>query len=626
MGFLRLIGAVLPNVQLVVSRFPVSVLIAFLLTILMIIGVVQRTSTDFYGFALLTLFFGSVGATLFGERWGWHPLNRVLLALGVSAFLGSLFVLPFDLQLTAYMMPLALVLIVSTVAYLGRGAANAAFWQFNHSYWFTLIVAVLGSLLIAGLVSLLIGAFDLLFQMAMSSRVYQSALIIALCFIGPLIWLSFLPDDFELEVVEGAGEALPSKITGLFVRYVFVPFFLLFALMFFGLGGKVLFAGVLPAGQVAAYGTVVIIAGILTYILAYPTRLSGGALVMFFHKNWMWFLLVPLVLVGFALLERLAAYGMTPPRYYMFGFLLWASFVVAYGLYTLVVDQEFDLRLISLLAGGIIGLASFGPWGAEAVSNAWQKQRLQGALTRLGVMEDGVIVKAFAKRDEALKEDYDAVRDGLNYFRGHERGALLRSFLGETSEGLKQRLSERRSQRYGAVVHREVREVLGPLPRAGIEGAQGQRVRYVVRRPFAMTVPGKGRLLGPFDVSFSQSHPEKGGQSHPSRSISIEKKVSLLGEDFVFQIVQSEDELLFQRRGQVIGRFLLQDIQRLAVRHQTYLKRKTGMTGDIGRDGVQGTGKTPAFLMVKSLNYQTAVAPASELVLERATCWLFLPQ
>ena len=108
---LQFAASVLPNVKAVVMRFPVSVLLAGMLSAILLYGAFYRTAFDFYGFALLTMFFASVGAVFYGERQGWHPLNRVLLALGVCAFLGSLFLLPLNLQLTPYMMPLALLLL-----------------------------------------------------------------------------------------------------------------------------------------------------------------------------------------------------------------------------------------------------------------------------------------------------------------------------------------------------------------------------------------------------------------------------------------------------------------------------------------------------------------------------------
>ena len=630
MRVLQFAASVLPNVKAVVMRFPVPVLLAGMLSAILLYGAFSRTAFDFYGFALLTMFFASVGAVFYGERQGWHPLNRVLLALGVCAFLGSLFLLPLNLQLTPYMMPLALLLLAGTAAYTERGAVNGRYWQFIHSYWFVLLVAVLGGLLIAGLASLLIGAFGLLFQTSVASKIYEYAFIISLCFIAPLIWLSLLPDRFDVEVVEGEPEDLPAKITALFVRFVFVPFFLLFALLFLGLGGKVLSAGVLPPGQVALYGTVVIVTGILTYLLAYPTRLSGGPLVMFFHKNWMWFLLVPLVLVGFALQERLAAYGMTPLRYYMFGFLFWAALVVAYGLYTGVFDKVFDLRVVGLLAGGVIGLASFGPWGAEAVSNVWQKQRLATALTRLGVMEEGVIVKAFPPQNkEGVAEDYGVVREGLLYFRGKQRGRLLRSFLPKdaASVPVKQIKTSRRPLTESAFVLDQVKGVLGPLPGEGKGPVFDGWVRYSVPRPFAVSLPGKGRLYGPFQINLQPTAGEpKSDKAGAGLAAVRHYTVRALERDVAFAVRVGEGALRFQHEGKAVGRFLLQDLRDFAKRHQRFLKTKTGLTGDMGQDAIKSAGEGRVHLMLQTIAYRLLGKEETVTSLDEATCWLFIEE
>ena len=626
---LQFAASVLPNVKAVVMRFPVSVLLAGMLSAILLYGAFYRTAFDFYGFALLTMFFASVGAVFYGERQGWHSLNRVLLALGVCAFLGSLFLLPLNLQLTPYMMPLALLLLAGTAAYTERGPVNGRYWQFIHSYWFVLLVAILGGLLIAGLASLLIGAFGLLFQTSVASKIYEYAFIISLCFIAPLIWLSLLPDRFDVEVVDGDSEDLPAKITALFVRYVFVPFFLLFALLFLGLGGKVLSAGVLPPGQVAMYGTVVIVTGILTYLLAYPTRLSGGPLVMFFHKNWMWFLLVPLVLVGFALQERLAAYGMTPLRYYMFGFLFWAALVVAYGLYTGVFDKVFDLRVVGLLAGGVIGLASFGPWGAEAVSNVWQKQRLEAALTRLGVMEEGVIVQAFAQNREGLSGDYGVVREGMRYFRGKQRGRHLRSFLPKNIDltPVKKIKKSRWPLTESAFVLDQVKGMLGPLPGEGKGADVGGWVRYSVPRPFAVSLPGKGRLYGPFQINLQPTADQTKPNTAKAGLAAVRHyTVRALERDVVFAVRVGEGQLRFQHEGKDVGRFLLQDLQGFAKRHQRFLKSKIGLTGDMGEDAIKSVGDGGSHLMLQTIAYRLPEQKDALLSLDDTTCWLFIEE
>ena len=234
------VRSVLPNVVEVIKRFPVPVLMALILTVWLLYGVYWKVDVYFITFALLTLFFASVGACLFAQHRKFESINQVLLSLGVCAFFASVYFLPDDMNLTTFMMPVALVLLASTIAFVGSEQENRSYWLFNHGFWFALIVAVLGGLLIAGLISMLLAAYALLFDVVVKSRAHQYSLIICLFLIAPLIWLSLLPQSFTKKVVEGEPEEFTAKITSLFVKYVFVPFFFLFALLFHALAIKVL--------------------------------------------------------------------------------------------------------------------------------------------------------------------------------------------------------------------------------------------------------------------------------------------------------------------------------------------------------------------------------------------------
>ena len=150
--------------------------------------------------------------------------------------------------------------------------------------------------------------------------------------IGMLFWLSLIPSSFHQQVEEGEPVEFTSKITALFVKYVFVPFFFLFALLFHGLALKVLIDGTLPAGQIGWYGMALITSGVVTYLMAFPTAKSGGALVRLFSSSWMWFLIIPLFLMVFAYKLRLDQYGMTRLRYFLAAFILWAFVMVGHSM------------------------------------------------------------------------------------------------------------------------------------------------------------------------------------------------------------------------------------------------------------------------------------------------------
>lgn len=629
-GSLRVLGTILPNVLVVVQRFPVSVCIAVFLTGFLMFGVYQGREVDYVSYALLTLFFASLGASLVAERYDFGGLNGVLLSLGTCVFLGTLYFLPEDMYLTPFMMPVGFALIASTAAFIGRGAENRSYWMFNHTYWFGLVVALLGSLLIAGLVSLLIATYGLLFDVNVGSKIYQYSFIVCLFLVGPLFWLSLLPHSFSDEVVEGEPVEFTSKITALFVKYVFVPFFLLFALLFHGLAIKVLFEGSLPAGQVGWYGFALVTAGIVTYLMAFPTREVGGPLVKFFTKYWMWCLLVPLGLIGAAYYLRLDQYGMTPLRFYLFGFLVWAGLLVGYALLMKWWGRGFDLRSIALLAGVIIVLASAGPWGAEAVSNVWQKQRLITDLSTLGVLKDGTISDGLPVRRAGQAALVNRVNGGLAYFRKRNRGELLATLLNE--DDLKAVAEAREDgQRFQGRQNRVFLAVKNALhPNAGTVKKpilSGRSFTYRVLQPMGLPVRRAGALYGPFYHHFSRQV-EKSGQASIDKQMQITlhtpdgvKQVDLKFDGKFFSIGQAKNEW---------GRFELEEFHKLALKHQAL---EAGEKMHVEEIAGQGRGqKLQAHMLVNSLTYRTIDAQSKapqrtkRVEMTGVGFWLFVGQ
>ena len=92
----------------------------------------------------------------------------------------------------------------------------------------------------------------------------------------------------------------------------------------------------------------------------------------FFLRIWPYILIVPIVLLAYALYLRIGAYGVTPDRY------LLALFGLVLAI--LVVLQRFptlrgDIRLMVVVPALALLLASFGPQGASSVSLRSQVHR-----------------------------------------------------------------------------------------------------------------------------------------------------------------------------------------------------------------------------------------------------------
>ncbi len=612
-AFWSSVRSVLPNVVEVVKRFPVPVIIALILTSWLLYGVYWKVDVDFITFALLTLFFASVGACLFAQYRNFEPINQILLSLGVSAFFASIYFLPDDTHLTTFMMPIALVLMASTIAFVGQGEKNRSYWLFNHGFWFALIIAILGSLLIAGLISMLMAAYALLFDVMVKSNAHQYSLIVCLFLIGPLIWLSLLPQSFTPKVVEGEPEEFTAKITSLFVKYVFVPFFFLFALLFHALAVKVLLEGTLPTGQIGWYGIALVTSGIITYLLAYPTRNTGGPLVVFFSQYWMWCLLVPLGLMVIAYCLRLDQYGMTPLRFFLGGFLLWAIVLVVYGTVMKWTGRVFDLRIIVLLGALIIGLASVGPWGAEALSNKWQKQRLTADLTKLGILKEGKIARDLQTPNEDEIKLVNRINGTLNYFKTRYRAETLRSLL--PAKALNELDEKRRDgKRYQGRKNRVLLAVKNQLGQVNSAQISAKKVHsYQIDKPLALHVPEKGTLWGPFLYHF---------RTNKYQGAKTAYKVSLKGRKQPINITAKNGQLVITQQGAHQILFELSHLRQSALEHH---QLKKGQKMSVKMINTPLANQSPsAHLMITSLSYRISPKNKAKIDLNSAGFWVFI--
>lgn len=558
-----LVGAVLPNIAHVVKRFPLSVLFSCLMTVWVLYLVASRHDYHDVTYALLAMFFTSVAATLVAERRGWGLLAGSGISLIGAAVIGVLFYFPEITQLTPVMFILSCLIGASLFAYIGMPIDNRSYWFFNHCFWFNLLIGLIGGLLVAGLVALLIGAYSTLFDMHVSSRLYGYSFVFSLFFIAPMIWLSLIPTRFDEQVVEGEQVEFSSKLTSLFVKYVFVPFFFLFVFLFHGLALKIGLDGSFPKGQIGLYGLALVVGCIGTYLMAFPTRNSAGPLVKLFSENWIWFLIVPLGLILGAHFIRINEYGMTPLRFYMTGLFVWAFVLIGYSVFVRVRGIEFDLRTILFLAMLVIGVSSFGPWGAEAVSLNWQKQRLVEELADRGVLEGGVIVRQLAEEPDASHKR-KAGRDlsgVLNFFKSEFREEALLSLLPEDErkkvQGVKG--SDRKGLgRYSAArknpIVTAVRTQLGLSTLGYSDYAQRSHFSFSASQPTVFPVSGEGKLIGQFFVNMNSDKNSR----LITKNIRIGSNMSEIG------FIVKDGKIIVKENGQEVSYFSYQSLIELA--------------------------------------------------------------
>ena len=105
---------------------------------------------------------------------------------------------------------------------------------------------------------------------------------------------------------------------------------------------KIGLAGTLPKGTLGSLVVGYLLAGAATLLLAYPIRDSGGALVRLFWRYWVWLSVLPVLLLFLAVYTRIAAYGLTEPRYAVVLIGVWALILAVWRMVRR--GENFDLR------------------------------------------------------------------------------------------------------------------------------------------------------------------------------------------------------------------------------------------------------------------------------------------
>jgi hypothetical protein len=178
------------------------------------------------------------------------------------------------------------------------------------------------------------------------------------------------------------------------------PFVLVYSAVLWIYAIKIALAGALPDGQVGGMVGVFGFVGVATILAIYPQRETGRAHVRPLWRIWPFLLVAPLVLLAFAIVERVGEYGLTPDRYMaaLLGVLCAANGVAA------LAGRERIVKFAPAVATVALFAASFGPWGAKETSVRWQSAAMREILAAHDQIKDGALIAHGASAPLSLKE------------------------------------------------------------------------------------------------------------------------------------------------------------------------------------------------------------------------------
>lgn len=388
-----------------IGRFPVTTLFLALATINANLLVDERSlfadgKNDFVA-PLLGGVLASLSTSLFWEARTRDPWIRHCAAIIAALFGFGVLWLDRAVNTLDWSFIAAVIGFVPVAAYIGRGSAGS-FWRFSAMLLLALLLALLALLLIAGGISAILASLTYLFAVPVPSDLYAHVWIISGVLAAPLFGLGQIPAELTREIgVKGAAER-SFRALGEFLA---APLLLAYGLILHAYALKILLTRDAPQGQVGwlvlAFGTSVI--GSL--VVCRPFMRADRAASKLFLRTWPFALIVPLVLLGYALALRIGTFGITPERYLLalFGVVLAVLVVLQWS------PVRDDTRPMVFVPALALLLASFGPQGANAISERSQAHRFM----------------SIVRNEATRKSENDEALTALRYLAAHDALALV---------------------------------------------------------------------------------------------------------------------------------------------------------------------------------------------------------
>jgi len=310
----------LPEQLRSIGRFPVSVAVSVILTILLNLQIanVIAMSDRFEG----EVSFAAAGAFLVGVIAGlWSDTRRLSVTAGVVAGVVAAVAIAL-LQFShgaVYSQDIvvigALILATMVAGHLRRGATIESFWRFNVELGIAAAMGAVALVIVCGGLSLLLASCWYLFDVPIASSTYEHIWTTGASSLGPLFALAMIPANADEPFVVGAKPDPMEKSVFYVLNFALTPLVLVYALMLHIYAAKIAITANMPKGEVGRLVLTFGIIGTATYMIAYPWREVGFRTVRWFMRSWFWLMVVPTLLLTLAVWQRIAEYGVTPERY-----------------------------------------------------------------------------------------------------------------------------------------------------------------------------------------------------------------------------------------------------------------------------------------------------------------------
>jgi len=486
-----------PNLADAAARFPGPVIASFAMGSAANLMIAQKdfAGRQFYSdlqWSGAAAFLASGCAHLFAEAAGWHRQSSAGVAI-LAGFLAALaYWFHTELGLHRIFFTAGLVLLLLSAAFLRAGASQAAFWLFD----LRLLVAALLSVVVTGLacggITAILKSLEFLFEVRVPNDLYPHVWVTGATVVGPIYGLAITPKSLEEEInVREYQSSMLERGAAVLINWVLVPLTLIYAVVLYAYAIKISASWSLPKGQIGTLVMLFALAGTAAYLISYPWRDEGTALVRWFRSSWFILTLVPVALLIVGTWRRITDYGITPERYALVVLAFWLAGIAGYAVLR---RGKIDIRLIMASLAIVMLIGSIGPWGARMISARDQYARLESLLVRHGLLKAGKLAEPLPPAHSVPVEARQTAVSIIRFLAEEGEHDRLRPWLAGSSAGIAAKTAD------PGVIADHLIQALGYASLKGLP-ADLQRVNFEASASGTFTVPTGSELRGPISVS-----------------------------------------------------------------------------------------------------------------------------
>lgn len=379
-----------------ISRFPLAILMSVATGAILIMLVYNSDdkpdNTIFRWMVSLAIGFPfMIGIQIAAEQFLERPLNRWIFYLtGLVFILGYFIFLSPDFKVQDLIKPVRFIsffvvvhLFVSLSPFIKGGDVND-FWEYNKSLFVQWFVGALYAGIIYGGLAIALLAVDQLFDVIINYKIYSYLFIILASVFHPIYFTANFP-----KLIHGISnpESDSRGIKNL-VLFILIPLSMLYFLILYLYGLKILVTWNLPKGWVSGLVIGFSIAGTLCYLLNYRLADLIDNTLMRWFKKWFFYILAPLVILLYiAIFRRISDYGITPERYFVLLTGIWLTILSGY----FIISGKDNIKWIpgSLIVFLVLG--TFSPIDAFRISSFSQMNRLTTFLNKKSALQNNKI-------------------------------------------------------------------------------------------------------------------------------------------------------------------------------------------------------------------------------------------